>query len=439
VSRDESDIRVVIVAENASAAFGGEAILPLHYFRVLRRRGVEAWLVVHARTRDELTALMPDDADRIDFLPDRWYHQLAYRVGRRLPARLNAITFEYAMRVSTQLAARRLVRRLVRRHRADVVHQPTPVSPREPSLMYGVGAPVVIGPMNGGMSYPPAFARLDGRATALAVAVGRRTAAALNRLFPGKLRASALLVANARTRAALPPGARGEVLTLVENGVDLALWEPAEGPRAPGGPTRFVFVGRLVDWKCVDLLLEAFRDVVARVPAELEVLGDGPMRTGLEARAAELGISGAIRFSGWVPQAECARRLRGADALVLPSVYECGGAVVLEALACGLPVVATDWGGPADYLDPSCGVLVAPDTRPGFVAGLADAMIRLARSPVLREAMGRAGRAKVLREYDWERKVDRMLEIYHRAAGREEAGAGEPASALAGQAGEASP
>src|SRR5262249_59860331 len=109
--------------------------------------------------------------------------------------------------------------------------------------------PVVVGAMNGGMSYPPAFARLDGRATALAVAVGRRASAALNRLFPGKLWASALLVANARTRAALPPGARGEVLTLVENGVDLARWEPAEGPRAPGGPTRVLFVRPPADRK----------------------------------------------------------------------------------------------------------------------------------------------------------------------------------------------
>ena len=54
--------RVLIVSEHASVKFGGEAILPWHYFRILRRRGVEAWLVVHERTRDELISLLPEEA-----------------------------------------------------------------------------------------------------------------------------------------------------------------------------------------------------------------------------------------------------------------------------------------------------------------------------------------------------------------------------------------
>lgn len=416
-------LRVVVVAENASAAFGGEAALPLHYFRVLRRRGVEAWLVVHERTRDELTALWPGEAGRLRFVPDRPLHRLAHRLGRRLPARLDSVTLGFAIRAATQLEARRVVRRLVAEHGADVVHQPTPVSPREPSLMHGVGAPVVIGPLNGGMGWPPAFAAREGRLTALAVAAGRRASGALNVLMPGKRRAAAVLVANERTRRALPGGLRGPVATLVENGVDLSVWGPPASPRAPGGPVRFVFSGRLVALKGVDLLLEAFAGVAARVPAALDVLGDGPMRGPWEARAAALGLGGAVRFAGWLPQAECAARLRGADALVLPSLHECGGAVVLEAMACGLPVVAAAWGGPADYIDGSCGLLVAPDSRAGFVAGLEAALTRLAESPGLRAELGRAGRARAAAEFDWERKVDRMMEIYARVARRPDAGA----------------
>jgi glycosyltransferase involved in cell wall biosynthesis len=437
VSRADSDVRVVIVAESASAAFGGEAILPLHYFRVLRHREVEAWLVVHARTREELTALFPAEVDRMFFVPDRWYHKLANWAGHYLPARLNAMTFSYAIRWTTQIEARRLVRRLVTERGVTVVHQPIPVSPKEPSLMIGVGAPVVIGPMNGGMSFPASFSRLDGRWTALAIRLGRRISAGLNWIMPGKLRAAALLVANDRTRLALPRGVRGEVIELVENGVDLALWAHPLSDRRAGGAIRFVFVGRLVDWKAVDLLLEAFRKVVAEVSAELTILGDGPMREALEAQAESLGIRGSVRFEGWNPQAECARRVRESDILVLPSLYECGGAVVLEAMASGLPVIATDWGGPADYLDGSCGVLVAPDSRDGFVAGLAAAMIRLAKAPERRAEMGHAGREKVQREFDWERKVDRMMEVYRRVSGKPEVTASRTAQVE--PAGSASP
>ena len=138
------------------------------------------------------------------------------------------------------------------------------------------------------------------------------------------------------------------------------------------------------------------------------------MRGSLEALADALGVAGVVIFKGWLTQAECARRIREADVLVLPSIYECGGAVVLEAMACGLPVVATNWGGPADYLDGSCGILVDPVSREGFIEGLSEAMTRLAESLSLREAMGRAGRERVIREFDWDLKVDRMLEIYER-------------------------
>src|SRR5579871_4629468 len=94
--------RVLIVAEHASAKFGGEAILPLHYFRVLRKRGVEAWLIVHSRTRDELTALFPNDLDRIHFVPDTKCHRLLNRIGKGLPGHLRHFTIGFLARLSSQ-------------------------------------------------------------------------------------------------------------------------------------------------------------------------------------------------------------------------------------------------------------------------------------------------------------------------------------------------
>ena len=85
-------------------------------------------------------------------------------------------------------------------------------------------------------------------------------------------------------------------------------------------------------------------------------------------------------------------------------------------MAASRPVIATDWGGPADYLDASCGILVPPTSQPEFINGLCRAMVNLATSYELRIRLGAHGHAKAVREYDWEVKVDRMLDIYAQTA-----------------------
>jgi glycosyltransferase involved in cell wall biosynthesis len=416
-------LRVAIVAEHASARFGGEAALPLHYFRLLRQRGVEVWLVVHARTRAELGALFADER-RIHYVEDSWFHRCMWRLGQWLPHRVDNFSTGFAMRLATQWSQRRIVMRLVADEGLDIVHQPMPVSPREPSLLFGLGVPVVIGPMNGGIDFPPAFKRYQGRLVGLLLEAARRGSTLLNWVLPGKLRAAVLLVANERTRRALPPGARGRVVELVENGVDLALWQRTDAPDRcrDGDVVHFLFMGRLVDWKAVDLLIEAFGAVLAHAPARLTVIGDGPQRAPLEALCRDRGLlaadeagSGKVFFAGWRSQQDCALLLRQADALVLPSLMECGGAVVLEAMATGLPVIATDWGGPADYIDASCGILVQPSSRTAMVEQLAVAMTRLIEAPELRARLGATGYRKVIREFDWNVKIDRMLEVYRSA------------------------
>lgn len=136
------------------------------------------------------------------------------------------------------------------------------------------------------------------------------------------------------------------------------------------------------------------------------------MRERWQALADQLDLCSVVKFSGWLSQEACAVRLRAADVFVLPSLFECGGAVVLEAMAMGLPVVATAWGGPTDYLDSSCGILVNPDSRESLIAGFCDAMTRLATSPDLRLRLGQAGYARAREHFDWQRKIDQILEFY---------------------------
>jgi glycosyltransferase involved in cell wall biosynthesis len=410
---DPQALRVAIVAPNCSLSMGGEAALPYHYFRLLRARQIDVHLVGHHRNREELLQAFPEDQDRIHLVPDGLFQWVLYRIGWPLPTGLYRATFGGSLQVITQAEQRRILRQLVRTRGITMVHQPAPVSPAEPSMIFGVGAPVMIGPMNGGLDYPPAFRDRENPWERISVRLGRRLRHVMNLLIPGKRRAALLLVSNRRTREVLP-ATRVPVVELVENGVDLSLWPPRDDQRSPDrsdGGGRFVYLGRLVDWKGVDLLLRAWAEARISPAARLEIIGDGPMCEQLVALRDRLGLAASVEFVGYLTQPECSRRLRQADVLILPSLMESGGAVVLEAMATGLAVIATDRGGPADYLDESCGILVPPTSRDGFIRGLAGAIERLDSSPELRFKMGRAALRRVA-AFSWEAKIDRILEIY---------------------------
>jgi glycosyltransferase involved in cell wall biosynthesis len=130
-----------------------------------------------------------------------------------------------------------------------------------------------------------------------------------------------------------------------------------------------VFAGRLGPQKAVGTLLEA---LAAEPAATLVVAGDGPERTALERRAAELGLDGRVRFLGSVPRDTVLRLFRAADASVLPSAWENFPHTIVEALAVGCPVIATAVGGvPEVVVDGENGLLVPAGDARAFAAAIA--------------------------------------------------------------------
>ncbi len=143
------------------------------------------------------------------------------------------------------------------------------------------------------------------------------------------------------------------------------------------------------------------------------MLGDGEDRGLLEQQVRDLGIADRVEFAGYVKAAEGKRRMREADIFVLPSLRECGGVVMLEAMAVGLPVVAANWAGPSVHVTDQTGIRVGTESHEAYVAGLSNAMLKLVHSPELRTQMGAAGKQRVLvGDYDWEQKVDHLIQIF---------------------------
>jgi teichuronic acid biosynthesis glycosyltransferase TuaC len=150
----------------------------------------------------------------------------------------------------------------------------------------------------------------------------------------------------------------------------------APPPLAAARPFVFLCVARLSPEKRHALLLVAFAEAFGDAPdTRLRLVGDGPVLASLEQRAHTLGIAARVDFAGGLPAAGVRAEMEAADAFVLASDSETFGVVVIEALACGLPVVSTASGGPDHLIDATNGILVPSGDR----VALADALRAMRR------------------------------------------------------------
>jgi len=187
---------------------------------------------------------------------------------------------------------------------------------------------------------------------------------------------------------------------------------------AEPGPPMVLFVGRLVPYKGVDVLLRALAGVRARAV----IVGEGPLRSELEGLARELMIADRTRFAGNVDDAELSALYNVCDLFVLPSVTraEAFGMVQLEAMSCRKPVISTDLPSGVPWVNQH-GVtgLVVP---PGDPKALSAAMTTLLTDPALRRRLGEGGRVRVETEFSIRRLVDQTTGLYRAVSHMDEGG-----------------
>ena len=205
---------------------------------------------------------------------------------------------------------------------------------------------------------------------------------------------------------------------VIPNGFHPARFEPRPSGAAfrrrlgvdPATPL-VVFAGRLASNKGLHHLVPAFAALAERHPAARLVLAgeDQDQRARLEALAARLGVADRMHVTGHLDEADYRGALAAGDVFALPSEWEAFGIVLVEAMACGVPCVATRVGGAPDVVvEGETGLLV----EHGDEAALAEALHRLLSDRALAARMGEAGRARAFREYAWDAVVERTLALY---------------------------
>lgn len=412
VAHDSGRLKVLVSAYACEPERGSEPGVGWNVAVEAARRH-EVWVITRANNRTVIeTELarhpLPDLHVVYHDLPQwaRWWKRGVY--GTRV--------YYYLW----QLSLYPIVRRLHRRERFDVTHHATFVKYSAPSPLALLPAPFLWGPLGGGEDAPQSLrsgcgwrgraheffrgaARWLGERDPLVRTTARRSALAL----------AATGETAGRVRGI---GAR-QVEILCQLGLTAAERSFLAGLAAPAlhEPVRFVSIGNLLHWKGFHLGLRGF--AAAQLPAtEYWIVGDGPCRAELQRLARRLGIHDQVRFCGALPRAETLRTLSRCHVLVHPSLHDSGGLVCLEAMAAGKPVVCLDLGGPGAQVTAETGFKFVAGAPDRVVERLAGAMRTLAEDPVLRERMGQAGRARVAREYAWERKGEFVGRLYHQIA-----------------------
>jgi rhamnosyl/mannosyltransferase len=186
----------------------------------------------------------------------------------------------------------------------------------------------------------------------------------------------------------------------------------AEGVRPNDGYLRLLFVGRLVYYKGIDVLLKA----LSLAPeANLRIIGDGAERPRLEALSVELGVDSRTQFVGPIADPELVQAFKNADVFVLPSISraEAFGLAMVEAMSNGMPAISTSLGTGTDwvYLDGVTGAVVPA----GDATALAGAIEKL-RDPELRARLGAGALERAQKMFSFEKHIDELENVYRAAA-----------------------
>ena len=199
----------------------------------------------------------------------------------------------------------------------------------------------------------------------------------------------------------------------IYNGFDLSRWPPAGSGVPQTGKRVVATVGNIRHVKGHDILVEAAARVVAELPEVSFAVAGGVLDPAyfatLQGRIAELGLGGHFRFAGNLDDPRSF--LRDAEVFVLPSRSEGFSNAIVEAMAAGLPVVATDVGGNAEAVQNGVSGTIVPPEQP---RALADALLRMLRQPEAARAMGAEGKRLVAERFTTEAMLDRVTAIYRR-------------------------
>ncbi len=306
----------------------------------------------------------------------------------------------------------------------DIVHAMTPMMPRYPvkAIKACTSTPFILGPVNGGVPFPKGFqkvARQEFSDFNFLRSIGRFIIPGYRETYT---KADYILAGSTYTMNLVKElfDIKNEKIELFyENGIGSSFLKTeesvSESITKESGVINLLFVGRLVPYKGTDMLIEAISrlELSTRKKIVLTIVGDGSERKALEQLVEKHKLTAIIAFTGWVDQKDTLQYYSNSNIFCFPSIREFGGAVVLEAMANGLPCIVVNNGGIGEYVTEETGFRINPESREFVVRELTVCIEKLVTNPLLRKTMSIKAIQRV-KEFTWSAKAEAIVRIYNK-------------------------
>jgi glycosyltransferase involved in cell wall biosynthesis len=394
-------LRLLISAISCNPALGSEALVGFKYAEALSQRYETAVIASPPSQAPERAKLLSCDAGPCSF-------------NEVSPAPL--LRFE--------IRQQRIARRLRRQFPFDYVHRVTPSAIQVPTWVGSLGKPLIIGPIIAADPPAPAFAPFLGRPVSppkgprwrpsrVAGRVCRTIVTRAEHEQSYLYQARRILVGTREAMRHVPESLREKCRLVTYSGVEHEVFVPPPA-RPVAGALRLLFVGRLIPYKGVELLLRAVAIAALRCSIKLDVVGaaDPVYKDFLLRLTQELRLGSSVDFLEPVPRDQLPSLYQRADVFCFPTLCDTYGIALLEAMSCGCAVLVSDVAGAGEIVNGENGLKVRMDTPDEYIREYAEKIVALARNHELRASLGEEARRFVLREHDWSRIGEQVLAIY---------------------------
>ncbi len=430
-----NQLRILLIIEQCNPGWASVPLVGYKFYQEISKRA-DVTLVTHERNQKNLSQI--EAHSNIIYISESGWLKKYYRLIKNILAigRINwplYHTLMYPFYAEFNQKTYKQFKDKIINHDYDIVHVMTPMIPRYPVKVVQVcqHTPFILGPVNGGIPFPTSFkdkAKQESAALNFLKVIGRA-------IIPGYTdtyrKADRVLMGSTYTLENLKnllDLQQKKVMLFHENGIDQKFMSVfTKSKSSDSQPINLLFVGRLVPYKCTDILIEAVSQLKPSIKqkVKLTIVGDGSERKQLERKVQHLKLDKMVTFTGWVEQKDTLNYYRQADIFCFPSIREFGGAVVLEAMACGLPCLVVNYGGIGEYVTEETGFKIEPISRNYLRQELTDKIELLAENENLRQQMSQKARDRV-QEFTWENKAQKMVELYHTVKSDKKALSSEP-------------